>query len=172
MISNNSSSTTLSIIEETATLTDQSFSGGSPIDQPIKSTFTIVESMNQSSFELDSINGISRVKWVGTVNLETAKRLLTLGGDSVEFDGYKRLMIDRYELKEFDTDARIWIKELFKTRAKKLSKEVDRMAIINPKTSMAGIFSNMLTSAISLVMPGLLVKKFDSREKGISWLLE
>ena len=109
---------------------------------------------------------------MGDVNLETAKKLLTLGGDSVEFEGYTLLMIDRFELKEFDTDARIWIKELFKTRAKKLAKNVERMAIINPETSMAGIFSNMLTTAISLVMPGLKVKKFDSREEGLDWLLE
>lgn len=137
-----------------------------------KSSFAVVETSFNSTFEVDRIHNISKVRWVGDVNVETAKKLLTLGGDSVEFDGYTRLMVDRFELKEFDTDARIWIKELFKTRAKKLSKKVERMAIINAQSSMGGIFSNMLTSAISLIMPGLTVKKFDSREEGMNWLLE
>lgn len=144
----------------------------SQTDSKSNLSFSVVKEANGSTFEIDKINNISRVKWVGNVNLEAAKMLLTLGGDSVEFDGYTKLLIDRYQLKEFDTDARVWIKELFKTRAKKLAKRVEKMAIINPEASMAGIFSNMLTSAISLVMPGLTVKKFDTREEGMKWLLK
>lgn len=144
----------------------------SQTDSKSNLSFSVVKEANGSTFEVDKINNISRVKWVGNVNLEAAKTLLTLGGDSVEFDGYTKLLIDRYQLKEFDTDARVWIKELFKTRAKKLAKRVEKMAIINPEASMAGIFSNMLTSAISLVMPGLTVKKFDIREEGMKWLLK
>ncbi|MEQ9405520.1 MAG: STAS/SEC14 domain-containing protein [Cyclobacteriaceae bacterium] len=142
------------------------------VEQIKIANFIVQENIKGSTFELDKINNISKVKWSGNVDLATAAKLLTLGGDSVEHQGFTKLCVDRFELKEFDTAARVWIKEMLKTRAKRLAKKVEKLAIINAESSMGGIFSNMLTSSISLLMPGLTIKKFDDREEAINWLLE
>lgn len=133
-------------------------------------SFEICQEINGSTFEIDPIRKITKIKWVGLVDKHTASTLLSKGGDSVEFQGYDKLLVDRYELGEFDTEARVWIKDLLKTRAKRLSKNVEKIAIVNAGSTMGSIFSNMLTSAITLVMPGLKLKKFEHRDEALDWL--
>lgn len=133
--------------------------------------FKVISEMNGSTFEVDKDYGISRITWNGTVDLPTVRKLVTLGADSVEFHKYKRLLLDRSKLIEFDTQARVWIKGLLKSRAKRIVKMVNKLAIINPKTSRGSIFSNFIASAIKLVMPNLDMRKFNSEEDAIEWLI-
>lgn len=135
-----------------------------------RTSFTLRKEVKGSSFHVDSLNKISKVVWHGHVDKETATTLLTLGGDSVEFEGFTRLLLDRRDLSEFDTEARVWIKDLLKTRAKKLSPKVKKLAIINAHSSLAIIFSNMMASAIGLIIPNLNLKKFDNEEEALEWL--
>ena len=134
-------------------------------------SFVVQSTINGSTFEIDKVNNISKVAWKGKVDLDTAKNLLTVGGDSVEFDGFTKLLIDRSLLTEFDTEARVWIKNLYKTRAKKLAHKVEKMAIVNANSKMGNIFSNMMTSAISLIVPNLKLKIFDTIDEAEKWLL-
>lgn len=136
---------------------------------PIK--FIIKKEINGSRFELDNVNNISRITWSGNVNFETAKELLTLGADSVEILGYDKLLLDRSALTEFETEARVWIKGLLKTRAKKIVKNVSKVAMINAKSAKGSLFSNFIGSAISMVFPDLQLKKFNSVEESLAWLL-
>ncbi|MEO9871332.1 SpoIIAA family protein [Ekhidna sp.] len=133
--------------------------------------FKMISNMNGSTFEVDKDYGISRITWNGKVDMETARKLVTLGADSVEFHKYKKLLLDRSNLIEFDTQARVWIKGLLKTRAKKIVKMVDKLAIINPETARGTIFSNFIAAAIKIVMPNLVMRKFNSEEEAIDWLL-
>lgn len=133
--------------------------------------FSIQKEIEGSTFEVDKINGISKITWNGAVSINAARQLVTMGADSVEFQGYKKLVLDRSNLLEFDTEARVWIKGMLKTRAKKIVRLVDQMAIIKPTTAKGSIFSNFIASAITIVMPNLEMQKFDNLDEAIEWLL-
>jgi len=93
------------------------------------------------------------------------------GADAVEFDDYKRLIINRSNLVEFDTEARIWIKKFLQMRAKRIASKVKKLAVINPTSARGSIFSNMITSAINLIMPSLQMEKFPSEAEASQWLI-
>ncbi|MEQ8237917.1 MAG: hypothetical protein RIA69_01825 [Cyclobacteriaceae bacterium] len=133
-------------------------------------SFDLIEELNGSRFELNNQHKIVRITWNGKVNLETASKLLTLGANSVEFYGFTKLVLDRSNLTEFETEARVWIKDLLKNRAKKLSKKVEKMAIINATTTKGSIFSNFIASAINMVLPDLYMKKFDNEDEAFLWI--
>lgn len=137
-----------------------------------KPRFRIIEEINGSRFMLDEVNGISRVNWYGVVNQETAATLLKLGGDSVEFQGYKKLILDRRGLREFDTEARIWMKGFIKGRAKRIVSKVEKLAMVNRQSGSGSIFANFIGSAIKMVMPNLQIKKFSSIHNALDWVLE
>ncbi|MEP1097493.1 MAG: STAS/SEC14 domain-containing protein [Cyclobacteriaceae bacterium] len=135
-------------------------------------SFVVQKEINGNTFSLDKSANITKIAWSGKVSLPIASELLSLAGDSVEFSGFTKLLIDRSKLDEFDTEARLWIKNLLKTRAKKLSKKVEKLAIINAKSAMGAIFSNMMASTISLIIPNMTMKRFENLDEAESWLLE
>lgn len=45
------------------------------------------------------------------------------------------------------------------------------MAMINATSTKESIFSNFIASAISMVVPGLQIKKFDDEYKAKAWLI-
>ncbi|MEO9871331.1 hypothetical protein [Ekhidna sp.] len=148
--------------------------GLSTLDAPNKTrelNFTVVHSMNGSTFELDKNNGIARIIWRGQVDIQTAKKLVSMGADSVEFNGYKKLLLDRSNLIEFETEARLWIRELLKTRAKKIVRKVNKLAIVKATTAKGSIFSNFIATAIKIVMPNLEMQEFNKEEEAFDWLV-
>ena len=138
----------------------------------ISTDFLVHKEIEGNTFELDKLNKIAKISWLGNVNLSIASELLTLAGDHIEFNGYTKLLVDRTKLTEFNTEARVWIKDLLKTRAKKIARKVDKVALINAKSSMGKIFSNMMATAISLILPNMKMKKFDEISDAERWLLE
>ncbi|MEP5613111.1 MAG: STAS/SEC14 domain-containing protein [Cyclobacteriaceae bacterium] len=138
----------------------------------LTTNFIVQKEITGNTFSLDKETNISKIAWSGKVNLPIASELLQLAGDSVEFSGFTRLLIDRSQLDEFDTEARLWIKNLLKTRAKKLSRKVEKLAIINAKSAMGSIFSNMMASTISLIIPNMKMKRFENIDDAERWLLE
>ena len=135
--------------------------------------FKIVKKVEGSIFSLDPKNKISRISWFGEVTEETASKLLTLGADSGEFHGYNKLILDRRELTEFTTEARVWIKhDLLKTRAKKIVNKVDKVAFIGSRNTRGNIFSNFLSSAIGLVFPKLEMERFVDLREAIKWSIQ
>ncbi len=137
-----------------------------------KPRFRIIKEVKGSKFMLDEVNGISRINWLGSVNKETAVTLLKLGGDSVEFQGYSKLILDRRGLREFDTEARIWMKGFIKGRAKRIVGKVDKLAMVNRQSGSGSIFANFIGSAIRMVMPNLSIKKFSSIFDALDWIME
>lgn len=81
----------------------------------LATNFVVQTNLNGSTLSFDKSNNISRVAWSGKVDLATASEILKFGGDSVEFGGFTKLLIDRSHLDEFDNEARVWIKGLLKT---------------------------------------------------------
>ena len=131
-----------------------------------------VKKINGSTFYLDPNNKLVCISWSGVVTGETAKTLLSLGADVVEQKGYTHLLLDRRRLIEFDTEARIWIKnDLLKSRARHLAVKVKRLAYLNSADTKGSIFSNFISAGIKMVFPNLTMKKFDSPKEAVRWLL-
>ncbi len=155
---------------------DETKSETSTIDEAPKAKskgrFRVIREFKGSKFMLDQENRISRVNWYGAVDQETAEIMLKLGGDSVEFQGYRKLILDRRRLKEFDTEARIWMKNFIKGRAKNIVGGVDKLAMVNRSSGSGSLFANFIGSAIRMVMPNLKIKKFASIYDAIDWAIE
>lgn len=135
--------------------------------------FKIAKKENGSVFSLDTDFMISRISWVGVVTETTAKTLLTCGADSVEHHGYKKLLLDRRDLVEFSTEARVWIKQdLLKKRARRIVGKVEKVATIGATNAKGNIFSNFISSGIRMIFPKLEMKKFDNLPEAIIWLRE
>lgn len=134
--------------------------------------FVVHEVAGQSTLSVDKANNISRVSWVGDVDFQTASAMLRQGADSVEFEGYSKLLIDGSALTGFDTEARVWIKDFLSSRAKSLSSNVQKLAVVAAKSKKGNIFGRMLTVAITENMPSLNIRKCKSPEEGIEWLLQ
>ncbi len=134
--------------------------------------FKAVRKIDGSCFYLDTVNKISCVSWKGVVKEDTARELLTLGADSVEFQGYGKLLLDRRNLIEFDTAARVWIKhDLLKSRARKIVGGVEKLAYVHSKNSRGSVFSNFISAGIRMIFPNLTMKKFDDLKSAVSWLI-
>ncbi len=132
--------------------------------------FLVQKEVEGNTFEVDEIAKTCMITWNGVVSINAAQQLISMGADSVEFSGYQKLILNRSNLLEFDTEARVWIKGMLKTRAKKLARLVDQMAIVEAKTAKGSIFSNLISSAIKIVMPNLQMKKFDNIDEALEWL--
>lgn len=131
---------------------------------------SVLKNMNESLILVDEKEGICILRWNGRVDIETASELLTLGSAAVMLKGYKRMLIDRRRLLEFDNEARLWIDKWIKTKAKSISYGIEKVAIINSDSTFGNIFNNAFNSTIALVMPHLNIKKFSNDVKAMEWL--
>ncbi len=131
----------------------------------------LIHDHNGSLLLADKRLKIVMLKWNGVIDKETARELLSKGAENIEFHDYKKLMINRLELVELETEARIWIKKFLQGRAKRIAPKVNKVAFVNPKSVRGSIFSNMLSSAISLIIPTLKTQKFITEAEASQWLL-
>jgi hypothetical protein len=134
--------------------------------------FELTKEMDASTFETNNDLGICKITWHGVAQAETVESLVSMGADVIEFEGYKKLILDRSDLTEFDTEARIWIKGFLKERARHVAKKTEKVAIINATTAKGSIFSDFISTTIGLLIPTLEMKKFDNLPEAYSWLLK
>ncbi|MEP1095179.1 MAG: hypothetical protein ABJG78_08725 [Cyclobacteriaceae bacterium] len=134
--------------------------------------FEVLKELNGSSVAVDYQNKIVKVEWDGIVDLATVNIILNKAADLIEVGHCDKLLLNRKNLKEFTTEARIWIKQdLLRNRAKKLVNKVVKVATVNSSTAMGGVFANFISTAIKLIFPKLSMVKFSSQQEGLDWLL-
>ena len=91
----------------------------------IPTQFELIKKKNGSFLFVDEKNRIVKITWYDKVDLDTAQTLLDHGADLIESGYYKNILLNRKELKEFSTEARIWIKnDLLINRGRKLIQNV------------------------------------------------
>lgn len=137
---------------------------------PKQRDFSILKKVHDSMLLVDKENSICVLRWKGRIDLETASELLTLGAAATMLNGYKKMLIDRRSLIEFDNEARIWIDNWIKNKARTISLKDGKIAIINSEGVLAHIFNNVFNSTISMVFPHLKLRKFDNATRAIEWL--
>lgn len=133
--------------------------------------FETIAARSGSSALVDLKNKIVKIEWHGIVDLGTASEILNHGAGLIEKGHCNKLLLNRKNLVEFTADARLWIKQdLLIKRAQKLVSRVERVATVNPSSTMGNVFANFLTTGIKIVFPNLRISKFDSEEAAIDWL--
>lgn len=138
----------------------------------LKTQFFLISEFQGSSISIDFESRIVKIAWQGIVDEQTASHLLTLGADAIENETVDKILLDRQGLKEFTTEARIWIKhDLLKSRAKKLVSKVEKIATINPSQSKGSIFANFISAGIKMVFPNLKMEKFNSVDEALHWFI-
>lgn len=144
------------------------------IAEPIKDlnsiSFKQISQKNGSIFSIDKKAGIARISWNGHVDIHTAKKIIKLGFEAIEFHGYKKLILDHSDLVEFETEARVWVKELIKYKAERVDKKLTSIASISPKNSIGSIYSNFAGDILKHELPHLPMKRFDNLEEALYWL--
>lgn len=137
-----------------------------------QSDFTILKNVNETLLLVDKVHSICVLKWRGRVDIETATEILTLAGAAATLNRYTKILIDRSGLIEFDNEARIWIDSWIKTKAKNISHNVDKIAIVNSEAAFGNMFNNVFNAVIALAFPRITTKKFPSSQLALKWLSE
>lgn len=136
-------------------------------------SFETIMEVNGSGVFVDYENGIVKIEWHGEVDLSTASVLLEKGADMIESGFCHRLLLNREGLKEFSTEARLWIKnDLLKNQGSKLVRKVSKAATVRSTTVKGSIFADFISSGIQLVFPNLRLSSFDSEDEAFDWLVE
>ncbi|WP_436516806.1 hypothetical protein [Ekhidna sp. To15] len=133
--------------------------------------FVEVCEKNGSTFFTDKNFGIAKISWKGHVDIHIAKKLIRLGFEAIEFHGYKKLILDHSELAVFETEARVWIKELLKHKAERVNEKLIKLASISPKNAIGSVYSNFAGDIIKEEMPHLKMRKFDDVSDALHWLI-
>lgn len=139
----------------------------------VTSDFELLVTKDGSSVLLDRENAVVKVSWIGKVGAETASYLFSKALNEIKEGNATSLLLDRSHLEEFSKGARLWIKEDFLTqRVKPFSHQITKVAAVKPTTSMGGIFSNLISAAIRIVMPFLAMAEFHSEKDAFNWLVD
>ena len=133
--------------------------------------FELIEKKNDCSLLIDYENKIVKVSWSGKVGAETASFLLAKALQVIVSGEASTILLDRKNLDEFSKGARLWIKEDFlKERVRHQSNRIKKIATIKSVTPMGGIYSNLISAAIKIVLPFLAMAEFQSEEEAFGWL--
>ena len=137
-----------------------------------KIRFAPQHNSDKSVFELDNENKISRINWNGAITKKTITKLFLLAADAVEYHGFDKLYIDLSGLVELDTEARINFKEIVKLRSPRILDKVEKIVIIDARSSKGRIFSNMISLVFAMNLPKCPMDKFEKVEDAVEWLLD
>ena len=138
----------------------------------VNSDFELVQAKNSCQLLLDQEHSIIKISWKGKVGAETASFLLSKALNIIKEGDASTLLLDRTYLDEFSKGARMWIKEDFLTkRVKPISHLIEKIATVKPITPMGGIFSNLISAAIKIVMPFMKMAEFRDEVDACQWLV-
>ena len=136
-------------------------------------TSEVVLEDNECHVQFNQEHKIVVIKWFGIVDLPTAQNILMKGSNFIEDGRATRILLDRRNLNQFSKEASKWIRDdLLRNRAKKLVHLVDKVATVKPRTAIGTIFSNVVSTAIRIVFPGLRMKSYDNQVEAFEWLIE
>ncbi len=136
-----------------------------------KAEFVLEE--NNCHVLIDRVNKLVMIKWQGYVELDTAKKILLAGSNFIEDESATRILLNRKNLDQFSKETNKWIKDdLLKNRAKKLVHLVEKVATVKSGTTIGNLFSNLISTSIRIVFPGLKMKSYDNEAEALNWLTE
>lgn len=127
--------------------------------------------LNTATLAVDFSEKFLLITWHGVVDFEEYKRVLTKAVEITEVHGIQNVVINRLNLKELNTECRVWMKNYF---LKKLVKPVipflSKVATIESRSAIGQIYSNTISKTVSLVYPNLTFKSFASEVEAYQWI--
>ncbi|MEP1032073.1 hypothetical protein [Ekhidna sp.] len=133
--------------------------------------FQSITKKNGSTFSIDENYGIARIDWNDHVDIHTAKKLIRSAFEAIEFHGCNKLVLDHSFLVEFETEARVWVKELLKHKAESLSNKLVKLASISPISAIGSMYSSFAGEILKDEIPLLKMKRFDDVQAALNWLI-
>ena len=135
-----------------------------------KTGFSVLKNVNDSLLLVDKIYSIFILRWKGRIDVATASETITLAGAAMTLNRYSNILIDRSSLIEFDSEARLWIDNWIKSKAKNTFVDVKKIAIINSVQTFGNIYNNAFNSTIAQVLPHITLNLFGYHNDAIKWL--
>ena len=119
----------------------------------------------------DKVNGILKVVWTEEVNLNSAKIVLNQAAMLVGEGNYDKIILDRKSLKQFEVEARVWIKHSFLAKqANELVEKIAKVAAIDPTDVKGAVYANFINTSIKLIFPSITFSRFEEENAAIEWL--
>ncbi len=143
--------------------------GSEPLNRN-KSRFMLVHEVAGNFVLADYTNGVLKVEWNGVVQLNSVREILTTGANLIENNHCTKILLNRAKLEEFTIDSRMWVKNEFLIKKRRLVRKVKKVGTVNAMTAKGTVFANFLTTIIKIIYPNLHIQQFNSEEMAIDWL--
>lgn len=128
-------------------------------------------SLNTATLTVDFSDKFLLITWHGIVDFEEYKAVLTKAVEITDVHGIDNVVINRLDLKELNTECRIWMKNYFlKKLVKPIIPKLSKVATIESRSAIGQIYSKTISKTVSLVYPNLTFKSFSSEADAHNWI--
>ncbi len=128
-------------------------------------------SLNTASLTVDFSEKFLLITWHGVVDFEEYKSVLTKAVEITDVHGIQNVLINRLDLKELNTECRVWMKNYFlKKLVKPIIPKLSKVATIESRSAIGQIYSKTISKTVSLVYPNLTFKSFSSEADAHHWI--
>ncbi len=129
--------------------------------------------LDTATLAVDFSAGFLLITWHGKVDFEEYKKVLTKASEIAEAHGIDKVIINRLDLRELNTECRIWMKNEFLPKTvRPLIPRLSKVATIESRSAMGQIYSKTISKTVSLVYPNLSFKSVSSEIEAYKWFLE
>lgn len=128
-------------------------------------------SLNTATLTVDFSDKFLLITWHGVVDFEEYKSVLTKAVEITDVHGIQNVVINRLDLKELNTECRVWMKNYFlKKLVKPIIPKLSKVATIESRSAIGQIYSKTISKTVSLVYPNLTFKSFASEAEAHHWI--
>lgn len=127
--------------------------------------------LNTATLSVDFSERFLLITWHGVVDFEEYKAVLTKAVDITDVHGIQNVVINRLDLKELNTECRVWMKNYFlKNLVKPIIPKLSKVATIESRSAIGQIYSKTISKTVSLVYPNLTFKSYASEADAHNWI--
>lgn len=127
--------------------------------------------LNTATLTVDFSDKFLLITWHGVVDFEEYKSVLTKAVEITDVHGIQHVVINRLDLKELNTECRVWMKNYFlKKLVKPIIPKLSKVATIESRSAIGQIYSKTISKTVSLVYPNLTFKSFSSESDAHHWI--
>lgn len=122
-------------------------------------------------FQFDEDNTTFQFGWKGTVGLVSMQKVMRMATEIAKAHDNVHWLVDRRSLEGYSPECRIWIKNDFvQKEGREMLLKIDKIAVLESKSPMATLSSNVLAEAIKKTNPSIESKAFDYVQPASNWL--
>ncbi len=128
-------------------------------------------SYKTASLSVDFSYRFLLISWHGNVDFEEYKSVLTKATEIAEVHDITDVIINRLELRELNTECRVWMKNYFlKELVRPVIPNLTKVATIESRSAIGQIYAKTISKAVSMVYPNLTFRSFASESAAYRWI--